>query len=218
MEGADAIRSREDVGAFHARGLRIVGLSWQRTRMAGGTGEPGPLTNEGRQCVKWLDEFKIIHDTSHLSDESFWELLDRTNGPVIASHSNVREIVPTDRQISDDMIKAIVARGGVIGLNFYDEFLVPPEQFGKRKCAFSDVIDHMKHMTDLIGNANHVALGTDLDGGVGKDDVPCEIETAADLPKLADALSAAGYSDTDIEGILWKNWLRYFKANLLQSA
>ena len=79
------------------------------------------------------------HDASHLAEESFWHLLDLSGGPVIASHSNCRKIVPTDRQLSDDMIRAIAARGGVIGINFYDKFLVPPSEYGTDGCASSKI-------------------------------------------------------------------------------
>src|SRR5687768_14772109 len=96
MEGADAFRSAEDVGEWFDAGLRVVGLAWKRTRMAGGTGEPGPLTDEGRALVAALDQYKIIHDASHLAEDSFWELLERSGGAVMASHSNCRSIVPTD--------------------------------------------------------------------------------------------------------------------------
>jgi membrane dipeptidase len=216
LEGADPLRSGEDVVDWYSRGLRIVGLAWRSTRLAGGTGAPGPLTAEGVALVKMLDEFGIIHDTSHLAEESFWQLLDISGGPVIASHSNCRSIVPTDRQLSDDMIRAIARRGGVIGINFFDKFLVPPDQYGKRRATLADVVTHVKHMCDVIGDANHVAIGTDMDGGLGRNEIPVEIETSADLPRLADALAAGGFSDSDVTGIMGGNWLAYFSKNLSQ--
>ena len=100
-----------DVPGFVSAGIRIVGLAWKRTRYAGGTGAPGPLTSEGRAIVEELDRFRIIHDLSHLAEESFWNLLDLTSGPVMASHSNCRAIVPTDRQLSDEMIRAATRTG-----------------------------------------------------------------------------------------------------------
>jgi len=118
MEGADPLRNEEDVRWFFEAGVRIVGLAWKRTRHAGGTGAPGPLTDEGRRLVRVLDHFGIIHDASHLAEESFWNLLEMTDGPIMASHSNCRAFNPTDRQLSDKMIKALVARGAVIGINF----------------------------------------------------------------------------------------------------
>src|SRR5256885_2810818 len=92
LEGADPLRPPADVAAWHAAGLRIVGLAWRQTRFAGGTGAPGPLTENGVALVKELDRFNIIHDTSHLAEQSFWQLLELTSGPVIASPSNCRSI------------------------------------------------------------------------------------------------------------------------------
>ena len=216
LEGADALRSPADVREWFDQGLRIVGLAWRRTRMAGGTGQPGPLTDEGRTLVRELDRFKIIHDVSHLAEESFWELLDLTAGPVIATHSNCRAIVPTDRQLSDDMIKAIAARDGVIGMNFYDKFLMPPNEYGTRRCNLGDLIRHIRHICDLLGNSNHVGLGSDMDGGLGREQIPHEIVTSSGLPRIASALTLSGFSNDDIEKIMGGNWLRYFANHLLE--
>jgi membrane dipeptidase len=215
LEGADAFRSPEDVAWWHEQGLRIVGLSWRGTRMAGGTGVPGPITAEGRAVVRSMDQLKMIHDISHLADEAFWNLMEMTTGPVMGSHSNCRVIVPNDRQITDEMIHEIARRGGVIGLNFYDQFLMPPEEYRKRPCRLSDVIAHIKRICDLTGSANHVALGTDMDGGVGRDDIPNEIRTSADLPKVGEALTSAGFNNDDVTRILGGNWLRFFRRTLI---
>jgi membrane dipeptidase len=214
MEGADPFRSPDDVPEWFDAGLRIVGLAWKSTRMAGGTGEPGPLTPEGRGIVQALDAHRIIHDTSHLAEESFWQLLELSSGPVMASHSNCRAIVPTDRQLSDDMIKALARRGGVIGINFYDKFLLPPAQHKTRRASLADLVAHVKHMCDLIGDATHVGLGSDMDGGFGAEHIPAEIKTAADLPKIADALTAAGFNTKEVDGIMGGNWVRFFQENL----
>ncbi|HWB53857.1 MAG TPA: membrane dipeptidase, partial [Tepidisphaeraceae bacterium] len=145
MEGADAMESEEDVKQWFDNGVRIVGLAWKRTRAAGGTGEPGPLSDEGRRIVRAMDRVGIIHDTSHLAEEAFWQLLEMSQKTVIASHSNCRAIVPTDRQLSDKMIRAIAERGGVIGMNFYDKFLMRPEEYGKRRCELRDLVAHIQH-------------------------------------------------------------------------
>ncbi len=217
MEGADALRNEADVKFFHDAGMRIVGLAWKKTRAAGGTGQPGPLSDEGRQLVKILDQYQIIHDTSHLAEEAFWQLLDLATGPIIASHSNARALVPTDRQLSDDMIKAIAKRGGVIGINFYDKFTMLPKDYGTRKAKMNDIVQHMKYMCDLIGNTNHVAIGTDLDGGIGRENIPPDLETIADLHKVGDALRHAGFSDADVKRILSDNWLNFFAGTLPSS-
>jgi membrane dipeptidase len=214
MEGADPLRTPADIAQWFDAGLRIVGLAWKRTRFAGGTGDPGPLTPAGVELLEVLEQCHIIHDTSHLAEESFWQLLDLTQAPVMASHSNCRSIVPTDRQLSDAMMKAIVARNGVIGINFFDKFLLPPDQYGSRRATLADVVIHLKHICDLAGDAKHVGIGTDMDGGLGRNEIPVEIQTSADLPKLADALSSAGFGDADLAGITGGNWLEFFRRSL----
>ena len=214
LEGADAIRTPADVSLFFDAGVRIVGLAWRGTRYAGGTRAPGPLTPDGVQLVKALDVAGIIHDVSHLAEESFWQLMDLSPGPVIASHSNCRSIVPTDRQLSDEMIRAIVRRDGIIGINFLDYFLMPPPEHGKRRATLADLIPHIRRICDLAGDANHVGLGTDMDGGIGAERLPSEIRTSADLPRVADALASASFSDDNIRAILGYNWLGFFRQTL----
>jgi membrane dipeptidase len=214
LEGADPIRHLSDVKLFFDMGVRIVGLAWRRTRFAGGTGTPGPLTPEGVQLVRELDRFGIIHDVSHLAEESFWQLMELSPGKTIASHSNCRSIIPTDRQLTDAMIRAVASRDGVIGINFYDRFLVPPAEHGHRRATLEDVVRHIRHMCDLLGDDDHVGIGTDMDGGLGREQIPVEIETSADLPRVADALAHANFPDHAIRGILGENWLNYFRTAL----
>lgn len=214
MEGADPIRTPAEIDYFFNAGVRIVGLAWKQTRYAGGTGAPGPLTREGVELVRELDRFGIIHDASHLAEESFWQLMKLTSGPVIASHSNCRAIVPGDRHITDDMIREIARRGGIVGINFYHKFLLPPDQLGKRRATLQDVARHMDHVCQITGSADHVGIGTDMDGGLGREQIPVEIETSADLPKLAGALGASGFSDSQTAAIMGGNWLRYFGEKL----
>ena len=127
----------------------------------------------------------------------------------MASHSNCRAIVPGDRQLSDEMIRAIIQRGGVIGINFFSHFLLPPAEHGKRRANLHDVLAHIRHICDLAGNANHMGLGTDMDGGYGRERLPVEISTSADLPKVADTLATAGYSAQSVAGIMGENWRRF---------
>jgi len=214
LEGADPMRTPDDVAHFFARGVRVVGLAWKRTRYAGGTGEPGPLTPEGVELVRELDRVGMIHDASHLAEESFWQLLKLTDGPIVASHSNARALVPTDRQLSDDMARAVASRGGIIGINFFDKFLVPPAEYGRRRATLDDVVTHVRHFCNVIGSTRHVGLGTDMDGGLGREQIPVEIQTSADLPRVADALRANGFDDTDVQNIMGENWTRFFEQNL----
>jgi len=214
MEGADPIRTPAEAADWFNAGVRAVGLAWKQTRYAGGTGHPGPLTPEGIQLVHELDALGIIHDVSHLAEQSFWQLLDIASGPVMASHSNCRAIVPTDRQLSDDMIRALASRGGVIGINFYDKFLLPPGEYGTRPASLADVVRHIRHVCDLTGSANHVGIGTDMDGGFGAEHLPAEIRTSADLPRLADALSASEFTDAHIHAVLAGNWTQFFQRSV----
>jgi membrane dipeptidase len=215
LEGADAIRTPDDLPEWFDAGLRIVGLAWKQTRYAGGTGAPGPLTSEGKTLVKALDGFGIIHDISHLAEQSFWDLLQLTDRAVIASHSNCRAIVGDgDRHLTDEMIRAIAARGGVIGINFYDKFLLPRPEQGHRRATLADVVRHAKYMCDLTGTAHHVGIGTDMDGGLGREQIPVEITTSADLRRVAEALSSSGFSDEDVIQVMGENWRRFF-ANAL---
>ena len=214
LEGADPLRDPADLPGFYDAGVRIVGLAWRETRYAGGTGTPGPLKPDAYPLIKAMDGLGMIHDASHLAEESFWQLLKATSGPIMASHSNCRSIVPTDRQLSDDMIRAIIERGGVIGINFFDKFLLPPTDYGHRRATLTDVVAHVRHICDLAGNTNRVAIGTDMDGGLGRNEIPEEIETSADLPKLADVLAANGFTANDVANIMGENWLRYFQQNL----
>jgi membrane dipeptidase len=215
MEGADPIRNTDDVAYFFNRGVRIVALAWKQTRYAGGTRSPGPLTPAGRELVPVLDRHGIIHDLSHLAEQSFWDLLELGAGPVMASHSNCRAIVPTDRQLSDEMIQAIIKRKGVIGINFYDRFLIPPDEQDKRRGTLADVVRHMDHIRELAGGDTRcIGIGTDMDGGFGRERIPVETPTIGELARLADTLAAAGYSDRQIGGIMGENWRDYFAARL----
>src|SRR3954466_13450745 len=107
------------------------------------------------------------------------------------------------------MIRALAKRGGVIGINFYDKFLLPPAQHKTRRAALADLVAHVKHMCDLIGDAEHVSLGSDMDGGFGAEHIPAEIRTAGDLPKIGDALAGAGFKGKEVEGIMGGNWVRF---------
>ena len=217
IEGADCVRSPEDLHAFYQQHARVIGLAWRATRYAGGTGTPGPLTSAGRELVREIDALKMTHDASHLAEQSFWDLLKATDGPVIASHSNCRAIVgddPNERHLTDDMIRAIVTRGGVVGINVYDKFLLPASEYGRRRATLDDVVAHVRRVCDIAGDTQHVGIGTDMDGGLGREQIPIEIESSTDLPKLTGALSSAGFSADDIRQIVFGNWQAYFHHHL----
>jgi membrane dipeptidase len=215
MEGADPIRDLDELAAWHAAGLRIVGPAWSATRYSGGTGAPGPLTAAGRELMTGLQQYGMALDTSHLSEESFWEALDRFNGPVLASHANCRAFVPTDRQLSDNMIRAIVERDGVIGIVPASVFLVPGWRLDHGKNVGLDaVVRHIEHICAIAGDPRHVGIGSDFDGGLGVEWLPAGIESSADLPRIGEALLAAGWSQDDVTGVLGGNWLRWLRGVL----
>ena len=217
MEGADPIVDPDDVRHWFDGGVRMVGLAWKATAHTGGTGAPGGLTDLGKRTVAALDDLGILHDASHLAEQALDELLDSTDQPVCASHSNCRAIVGADangRHLPDRQINALLQRGGVIGTVLFDRFLLPHDQYRTRRATLADVVAHLKHVCDLAGNTEQAGLGTDLDGGIGQQSVPEEIKTAADLPKLADALADGGFTDGDIAHIMGQNWQRYFRAHL----
>jgi membrane dipeptidase len=215
MEGADPIREPADLDTWHRQGLRILGTSWTRTRYAGGTRAPGPLTDLGRALLREMDRLGVILDVSHMAEESFWQALDLFSGPVIASHANCREYVPTDRHLSDDMIRALAARDAIIGTVLANRFLVggwTPES--GEPVTLDAVVRHIDHICQLTGTARHCAIGSDFDGGFGIESTPDELDSVADLGKIADALDHAGYSPDDIVGIMGGNWLRLLERAL----
>lgn len=222
IEGADAISLASEsndasAAAWHDAGARMVGLAWGRTRYAGGTGAAGPLPAEGRRLVGELDDAGFIHDASHLAEESLDDLLALAARPICASHSNCRAVVghdPRGRHLDDRHIRAIAARGGVIGVVLYDRFLLPPEELAHRRATWADVVRHIDHMCQLTGGCGNFGIGSDLDGGFGREHVPEELETIADLPELAGALSDAGFADADIARIMGGNWLEFFRRSL----
>ena len=217
MEGADPIVKPEDASQWFEAGVRIVGTSWGATRYAGGTGAPGPLTPLGRALMPELARAGLILDISHMAERSFFDALELFPGTVIASHSNARALVPTDRQLSDTMIKELVARDGVIGTVLYNRFLQTGwAEAGARKAAvpLSVAVAHIRHICDLAGNARHVGLGSDFDGGFGSEAAPSEIDTVDELYRVGEALAAAGFSEGEVTQVLSGNWLRLLRRGL----
>lgn len=220
MEGADPIREPEEVEAWFARGIRIIGLSWASTRYAGGTGEPGPLTAEGRRLLELMAGLGLILDLSHASDESCLEALDRFQGTVIASHANPRALLKDfsrpERMLTDEMITRLAEAGGVIGIVPYNRFLRSDwiAAHGKDAVTLNEVVAMIDHICQLTGSAAHVGIGSDFDGGFGVERVPAEIDTVADLQKLDPLLRARGYSAVDVAGILGQNWVKVLRRGL----
>ena len=217
LEGADSIRTVRHLEQHYAQGLRALGPAhYGAGRYSPGTHLPGNLSPEGRELVKEMDRLGMILDVTHLSDEAFWEALNLFDGPVWASHSNCRALVPDQRQFADDQIKALIERGAVIGGALDAWMMVPgwvrgtttPETGGAK---LKHLIDHWDHICQLAGNAKHIGIGTDLDGGYGLEQSPADIDTIADLATLPAMLAARGYAKDDIEPIMSGNWISFLR-------
>jgi membrane dipeptidase len=170
----------------------------------------------GRELLKEIERLNIILDATHLCDDSFREVMDNFNGPVWASHHNCRALVNHNRQFSDEQFNELIARGAVIGGVMDAWMLVPNWVRGEStpagmNCNLEKLIDHMDHICQLAGNANHIAIGSDLDGAFGKEQSPYDLETIADLQKIPTLLKKRGYSDLDIENVMNGNWLRFLR-------
>ncbi|MFN7021613.1 MAG: dipeptidase [Phycisphaerales bacterium] len=217
MENADPIRSPEDLGWWKQRGVCAVGLAWAKpSRYAGGNTTDLGLTDLGRALVREMDRLGVIHDASHLSDRAFRELCDLTDRPIIASHSNSRAILGDDanqRHLTDDQIREITRRGGLIGLNLYSKFLIPTAP-GRRpdrdRATVLEALAHIDRICDLAGSRACIGLGSDMDGGFAADRLPEGIDLPRDLFRLAEALSAGGWSDEEIGGFAFGNWARFW--------
>ena len=218
MEGADPIVAPEQARLWWEDGLRIVGLAhYGPSAYAFGTGSAGPLSEKGRELLRMMDELGMILDVSHLTDESFHEALDRFAGPVLASHSNCRALVPGDRQLDDAMIRRLIARDGVIGA-VMDAWMLQPgwirDETTNAGLTLAAVADQIDHVCQLAGNSRHAAIGTDLDGGYGIEQTPSDLDTIADVQKVLELLRKRGYGETDIAAVMHGNWLRLLETGL----
>ncbi|MEP7288021.1 MAG: membrane dipeptidase [Chloroflexota bacterium] len=216
MEGADPIIEPKAFEEWYERGVRAVGLAWSETRYSGGTKRPGPLTAMGRDLLEVMESFNTILDLSHMADEAYFEAVERYGGPIIASHSNPRKFCDTDRQLSDDMIRRLAERDGVMGIVPYNNFLQNGWSITDKKVAtkLDLVIGAIDHVCQVTGSANHVGIGSDFDGGFGAESIPAELDTVADLRLIGPALVARGYTPEAVTAILSGNFLRILRTAL----
>jgi membrane dipeptidase len=217
LEGADSILTPAHLEKAYGQGLRAVGPAHYGPGVyAFGTESVGSLGKKGLELLAEMEKLNVILDVTHLCDDSFWEALNNFHGAVWASHNNARALVPHHRQFSDEQIRALVERGAVIGAAFDAWMLVPGWEIGKTTTAetgvgLTHVVDHIDHVCQLAGDTLHAAVGTDLDGGYGTEQSPGDLDTIADLQKLPALLTSRGYSDQDIDNILWHNWIRFLE-------
>ena len=220
MEGAEGILEPEEVEQWYERGVRILGPAWAGNQYCGGTREPGPLTPDGRRLLEAMAPFRLILDLSHMAEESFFAAVDLYPGPLAASHSNARALLrgspAPDRHLSAEMIRALSERGGVVGVVAYNAFLKGGWTLseGKSAVSLSRLCDQVDYVCQITGDADHVGLGSDLDGGFGWEAVPAEMDTAADLLQLDALLQVRGYPEADRRNILGDNWTRLLRTAL----
>ena len=218
LEGAEGIRTLDDIEDYWQRGLRIIGPVWAGIRFCGGTYTSGGFTDEGRDLLKRMARIGYILDISHMVEAAALEALDLYDGVIIASHANCRAInhSKNERHFTDLTIKRLVERGGVMGIIPFNRFLDASWNYGdpREGVTLDAIIRHMDHVCQIAGSAAHVAFGTDYDGGFGFPAIPLELDHIGDLQKVAPLLAASGYSPADIDGIFSRNWLRMLNQGL----
>ena len=217
LEGADSIVNIDYLEKSYMLGLRAIGPAHYGPGVyAHGTDSNGSIGQKGKELVKKIEELNLILDVTHLSDTSFWETIEIYNGNLWASHNNCRKFVNHNRQFSDDQIKEIIRRDGVIGVPLDAWMMVPnwirgkstPETMG---VTLNQMIENIDHICQLSGNSNHVGIGTDLDGAFGIEQTPTDIDTIADLQKVPLMLKKIGFSESDVEKVMNKNFINFLK-------
>ena len=220
LEGADSIVTLDHLHRAYEQGLRAIGPAhYGPGTYAYGTNSEGGLGEKGKELLNEIEKLNMILDVTHLCDQSFWEAIDHYNGKMWASHSNCRSLVPNQRQFSNLQIKELIARKAIIGMAFDAWMMIPKWQKGvsdpkKSGLVIETIIDHIDHICQLSGNSNHIALGTDLDGGFGKEQCPYDLETISDLQKMDALLKKRGYSENDIQKILNQNAINFLMGAL----
>jgi membrane dipeptidase len=166
-----------------------------------------------------MDELGMILDVTHLNDDAFWHALELYQGPVWASHNNCRVFVDHNRQFSDEMIRALIGRGAVIGLALDAWMMVPGWERGVStprgmNCSLEIMANNIDHICQLAGNARHAAIGSDLDGAFGTEQCPYDLATIADIRKVFRILQGWGYSEADIASIAHGNLIGFLRKAL----
>jgi membrane dipeptidase len=220
LEGADSLIDIAHLERAHGYGLRALGPAhYGPGAYARGTSSEGGFPTRGLELLREADRLGLILDVTHLSDECFWQALEIYRGPTWASHHNARALVPHQRQLSDEMFLALVARGGVVGVALDGWMIVPAWERGVSTPASTGLrlerlVDHIDHYCQLAGNARHVAIGSDLDGAFGTEQTPQDVSSISHLQRLAPLLRARGYRDEEILDILSGNVVEFLRGAL----
>jgi membrane dipeptidase len=216
IEGAEAIDPElEALEHWYAAGLRSLGPVWSRSN-AFGHGVPfifpsgpdtGPgLTPAGHALVARCAELGIMVDLSHLNEKGFWDVARAEPGPLVASHSGVHALAASTRNLTDEQLDAIGTTDGLVGIIYGCPF-IRADLEDDAETPLSVIAEHATYVAERIG-VRHVGLGSDFDGTT----IPLDLGDVAGLPKLLDALRAAGFSEGDLEAIAWENWRRVLGA------
>jgi membrane dipeptidase len=219
MEGAEGVRSPEELESWWEWGLRILGPAWIGTRFCGGTHEPGPLTEEGFALLEGMVAFGFTLDISHMDTKASLQALDVYPGRIIASHANAAALLKGDesnRHLTDEVIHKLIEREGIIGITFFNRFLNPEWRSGedRQQVGLHHIVNQIDYICQFAGDALHTGMGSDLDGGFGLRGSPDQLETIADLRKIIPLLSAKGYTEDDIATIMGENWLNHLRVTL----
>ncbi len=217
LEGADSIVTLDHLEKAYDSGLRAIGPAhYGPGTYAHGTDSDGGIGQKGKALLKKVEELGLILDATHLCDSSFWETMKVYNGPIWASHNNCRTFVNHNRQFADEQINELISRNAVIGIALDAWMMVPnwirgvskPEDMG---VTLELMVNNIDHICQLAGNAQHVGMGTDLDGAFGKEQSPADLDTIADLQKVPDLLRKRGYTTEDIENIMHRNFVNFLE-------
>ena len=217
LEGADSLINLSYLEKAYSSGLRALGPAhYGPGRYANGTDSSGKMGPNGLELLKEMDRLNIILDATHLCDDAFWQAMDHFQGHVWASHNNCRSLVNHNRQFSDDQIRVLIERDAVIGGALDAWMMVPDWERGKSdprkmECNLEKLIDHLDHICQIAGNSDHIGLGTDLDGAFGKEQCPYDLDTISDLQNIPSILAKRGYSQKDIENVMFGNWIRFLR-------
>ncbi|MBM3960277.1 MAG: peptidase M19 [SAR202 cluster bacterium] len=231
MEGSDPILWPDQLDEWYDLGVRVISIGhYGPARYGGGTGTGvnEGLYPGGAELLRNMDKRGVILDVTHTSDRCVREALAVYQGPILASHQNCRALVPGERQQPDDILKAVIDRGGVIGTSLDTWMLtnkVEKDWSGKRPMkrtdyftredvSLEDVANHIDYVNQLAGNSLHSAVGGDTDGQGGAEGAPVDVDTVADYMKLVPILQRRGYQRADIENVMYRNWQRFFEKHL----
>ena len=188
---------------LHQIGFRITSLGWNESNVLTGSNVTGGgLTDRGREYVHEAQRLGMLVDVSHISDEGFWDIMEITQAPVLATHSNSRALCGHGRNLTDDMFRAICRTGGVAGMNQYADFL-------GESPTLDTVCDHIFHFMELDPTGKHIALGGDLDGC---EELSQGFEGIQSYPALAQRLLERGLGEETIRDIFWNNALNVLRS------